>query len=56
MNNPKFRKGDWVKEKNGTRGMTVIGYTNGQVICGLKTEDGKEKKENFNEEDLALLR
>lgn len=55
MNNPKFKEGDWVKEKTGTKGMTVVSTSNGQVLCRLKTDDGQEIEESFNEEELALL-
>lgn len=63
MNDPKFKEGDWVKDKNGTQGMTVVGYADGdtasggpgEVRCRYKTETGEEKEESFPEEDLVQI-
>jgi uncharacterized protein YodC (DUF2158 family) len=62
MDKPKFKEGDWVKEKTGTRGMTVVAssQTDGQtdsskVRCRFKQEDGTDREENFKESDLVPL-
>jgi uncharacterized protein YodC (DUF2158 family) len=57
MENQKFKEGDWVKKKNGTQGMTVIGYVNGnqEVRCKFKNGEGQEVEDNFKEEDLISL-
>jgi len=61
MNDPKFKEGDWVKEKNGTKGMTVVsnnendsGFT-GEVLCRFKNEEGENIEQNFKEADLVPL-
>jgi uncharacterized protein YodC (DUF2158 family) len=55
MENQKFKEGDWVKKKNGTQGMTVTGYENGEVRCKYKDGEGHEIEESFQEEDLIAL-
>ncbi|WP_439585013.1 hypothetical protein [Dyadobacter bucti] len=61
MDDTKFKEGDWVKEKNGTRGMTVVGYAKdeaegqGEVRCRYKTESGEETEAGFPEDDLVSI-
>ena len=55
MNNPKFEEGTWVKEKNGTTGMTVVGNADGEVRCKFDNEEGEEVEDTFREEDLVAL-
>jgi len=60
MNDTKFKEGDWVKEKNGTRGMTVLGYVQGdgepgEVRCRYQTEAGEETEDSFSEDDLVSI-
>jgi len=56
MENQKFKEGDWVKEKNGTQGMTVIDYADsGEVRCKFKDGENHEVEEKFKEEDLIAL-
>ncbi|REA60886.1 hypothetical protein DSL64_13370 [Dyadobacter luteus] len=63
MENHKFKEGDWVKEKNGTTGMTVVSYVSdtsgsepsGEVRCRFKNATGEEVEENFWEQDLVTL-
>jgi len=60
MNDQKLKEGDWVKEKNGTRGMTVVGYAKddgepGEVRCRYKTESGEETEASFSEDDLVSI-
>lgn len=61
MSDPKFKEGDWVKEKMGTTGMTVVSNVEqnseftGEVTCKYKTAEGEEIEENFKEEDLVSL-
>lgn len=57
MSDLKFKEGDWVKEKNGTQGMTVIGYEGnaGQVRCQYKNAEGESVEKIFQEEELVKL-
>lgn len=63
MDKPRFKEGDWVKEKTGTRGMTVVGITQtgrdaksyGKVRCRFKQEDGSDAEADFKESDLVPL-
>jgi uncharacterized protein YodC (DUF2158 family) len=60
MKDPKFKEGDWVKEKNGTQGMTVVGYAKedckaGEVRCRYHAESGEEREASFSENDLVLI-
>lgn len=61
MSDPKFKEGDWVKEKNGTTGMTVVsnvedhsGFT-GEVRVRYKNAEGENVESNFKESDLVAL-
>jgi len=61
MNDPKFKEGDWVKEKMGTTGMTVVSNVEenseftGEVRCKYKNAEGEEIEGNFKEADLVSL-
>jgi len=61
MNEPKFQEGDWVKQVNGTQGMTVVSNIvgdsefTGEVKCRYKNSVGEEVESNFWEADLELL-
>lgn len=63
MSNPKFEEGTWVKEKTGTRGMTVVSNVmndssaqfEGEVLCKFDNEEGESVEETFREEDLVIL-
>ncbi|HEV7381725.1 MAG TPA: hypothetical protein VGN64_18140 [Dyadobacter sp.] len=63
MENQEFKEGDWVKEKNGTTGMTVVEYIvdgatsepTGEVRCRFKNATGDEIEENFWAQDLVTL-
>ena len=57
MENQKFKEGDWVKEKNGTQGMTVVGYSedSGEVKCRFKDGEDHDVEEMFKESDLIAL-
>lgn len=63
MNEPKYKEGDWVKEKTGTQGMTVVSYNKdsvtseltGEVRCRFKNSVGEEVENNFWEDDLVQL-
>lgn len=55
MSKPKFEEGTWVKEKMGTKGMTVVSITGGEVRCAFDDEEGEPIEETFKEEDLELL-
>ena len=63
MEEQKFKEGDWVKEKNGTQGMTIVSYIidgvtdepTGEVRCRYKNANGEEVESNFWAEDLAEL-
>ena len=59
-NETEFQEGDWVKEKNGTRGMTVASYGDGdagsrKITCRFKDENGEEVEKTFDESELAPL-
>jgi len=63
MGDPQFKEGDWVKDKNGTQGMTVVSYVKdtgnteytGEVRCRYKNSVGEEVESNFWEADLVKL-
>ena len=63
MSEPKFKEGDWVKEKNGTTGMTVVSNVidettnefSKSVRCRFKNSVGEEVEENFAEDNLVTL-
>ena len=63
MSKPKFEEGTWVKEKTGTKGMTVVSNVvdrssseyAGNVLCKFKNAEGEEVEETFKEEDLVPL-
>jgi len=58
MSEPKFKEGEWVKEKNGTKGMTVVSNDesgSGEVLCRFKNEEGENIEQNFKEADLVPL-
>ncbi len=63
MNDMQFKEGEWVKEKNGTQGMTVVSYIKdegmdgltGEVRCRFKNAVGESVEENFWEADLVKL-
>ena len=63
MSEPQFKEGEWVKEKTGTQGMTVVsnnidGETNeftGEVRCRFKNSVDEEVESNFWEADLVKL-
>ncbi|MCE7042454.1 hypothetical protein [Dyadobacter sp. CY312] len=57
MENQKFKEGDWVKEKNGTQGMTVIGYAHDsdEVRCKFRDNEEHDVEESFKEDDLIAL-
>jgi len=63
MNDPKFNEGDWVKQRNGTQGMTVVSYVKdgndaeltGEIRCRFKNSVGEEVECNFWEDDLEAL-
>ena len=60
MSISKFSEGAWVKEKTGTRGMTVVRYasedgSSGKVICKYADDEGHDVEGEFNEEDLMIL-
>jgi uncharacterized protein YodC (DUF2158 family) len=63
MNKPKFEAGTWVKEKTGTKGMTVV--TNvvdevtfefaGEVRCRFNNAVGDPVEATFRESELVAL-
>lgn len=61
MDNQKFNEGAWVKEKTGTKGMTVVRYVSqkdsesAKVICKYADEEGHDVEGEFLEADLAAL-
>jgi uncharacterized protein YodC (DUF2158 family) len=63
MKEPKYKEGEWVKEKNGTQGMTVVENVvdsvtsdhTGEVRCRFKNSTGQEVESNFWEDDLLPL-
>jgi len=63
MSDPKFEEGTWVKEKNGTKGMTIISNVvdettyeyAGEVRCRFTNAVGEEVEDTFRESDLVLL-
>ena len=62
MSDQKFNEGAWVKEKTGTKGMTVVRYTtddeaseSAKVICKYADEEGHDVEGEFSEEDLVAL-
>lgn len=61
MSNQKFEEGAWVKEKTGTKGMTVVRYSTEQnsesakVICKYADEEGHDVEGEFSETDLVSL-
>jgi uncharacterized protein YodC (DUF2158 family) len=56
MSNSKFSEGAWVKEKNGTKGMTVVRYeSSGKVVCKYADEEGHDVEGEFDEADLVTL-
>jgi uncharacterized protein YodC (DUF2158 family) len=56
MSISKFDEGAWVKEKTGTKGMTVVRYASeGRVICKYSDEEGHDVEAEFAEEDLMIL-
>jgi len=55
MSNPKFEEGTWVKEKTGTKGMTVVSINDGEVLCKFDNEEGEPVEDTFREEDLVPL-
>jgi uncharacterized protein YodC (DUF2158 family) len=62
MDEPRYKVGDWVKEKNGTQGMTVISYVRdenssftGEVRCQYKNAVGETVESTFWDDDLVKL-
>ncbi|WP_215242306.1 hypothetical protein [Dyadobacter helix] len=56
MDDPQFKEGAWVKEKNGTNGMTVIRYlSDGQLLCRYTNAEGVEEEGEFKASDLEVL-
>lgn len=62
MSEPKFNEGAWVKEKTGTKGMTVVRYAakndtsdSAKVICKYADEEGHDVEGEFSEADLVSL-
>lgn len=58
MENQQFETGAWVKKKDGTRGMTVVGYAGGDeriVKCKYTDEEGNLVEKEFPETDLVSL-
>ncbi|GLU52108.1 hypothetical protein [Dyadobacter frigoris] len=63
MSKPKFNEGAWVKEKTGTKGMTVVSNItdkstsefSGKVICKYGDEEGHDVEGEFSEVDLVSL-
>lgn len=58
MSESKFKEGEWVKEKNGTKGMTVVSNGengSGEVLCRFKNEEGENIEQNFKVADLVPL-
>ncbi|MCF0057069.1 hypothetical protein [Dyadobacter sp. CY356] len=60
MSNQKFDAGAWVKEKTGTKGMTVVRYVSEgsdseNVICKYADEEGHDVEGEFPEADLISL-
>ncbi|MCF2447416.1 hypothetical protein L0657_25910 [Dyadobacter sp. CY345] len=55
MSKPTFEEGAWVKEKMGTKGMTVVSVSDGEVRCSFDDEEGEPIEETFREEDLEAL-
>jgi uncharacterized protein YodC (DUF2158 family) len=61
MDQSKFKEGDWVKEKTGTQGMTVVAYVTtgsaltGEVRCRFTNAVGEAVEANFWEQDLVAL-
>ncbi|TLV02524.1 hypothetical protein [Dyadobacter luticola] len=61
MDEQKFKAGDWVKEKNGTTGMSVVEYSvggsgdGGRVKVKYKNEENEEVEGEFAEDELVPL-
>jgi uncharacterized protein YodC (DUF2158 family) len=63
MDKLRLKEGDWVKERTGTKGMTVVALLQtseringpGLVRCRFKQDDGTEAEADFKESDLARL-
>ena len=63
MSKPKFEEGTWVKEKTGTKGMTVVSNVvdessseySGEVLCKFTNAEGEEVEDTFKESDLVPL-
>ncbi len=62
MTDQKFDTGAWVKEKTGTKGMTVVRYVSEQesseqkkVICKYADDEGHDVEGEFSESDLISL-
>ena len=63
MNEVQLKEGDWVKEKNGTQGMTVVAHVQdsrtkeptGEVKCQYKNAVGETVESNFWEADLIKI-
>jgi uncharacterized protein YodC (DUF2158 family) len=63
MDDQQLKEGDWVKEKNGTQGMTVVAHVKdyhtsertGEVKCRYKNSVGDTVESNFWEADLVRL-
>ncbi len=63
MDKPKFEEGTWVKEKTGTKGMTVVENVvdevtsefAGEVRCRFNNAVGEPVEDTFRESDLVAL-
>lgn len=59
MSDQKFNAGAWVKEKTGTKGMTVVRYVtegdSAKIICKYADEEGHDVEGEFSEADLVSL-